>query len=84
MKNPLNSLDSPSRRQFVERTAKAAFGLSVMPFTDQVMAQNALPEGRKAKHIIYMFMSGLELAVTILMLWLKSWKRLILTAFLQF
>ena len=58
MKNPLNSLDSPSRRQFVERTAKAAFGLSVMPFTDQVMAQNALPEGRKAKHIIYMFMSG--------------------------
>jgi len=58
MKKELNSLDDLSRRAFVERTAKAAFGLSLMPFTDQVMAQNATTVGKPAKHIIYMFMSG--------------------------
>lgn len=58
MRNPLNSLDCPGRREFVERTAKAAFGLSLLPFTDNLLAQNALPGGKTAKHIIYMFMSG--------------------------
>lgn len=58
MKRQLNSLDCLSRRQFVERTAKAAFGLSLLPFTDQLIAQNAASGGKTAKHIIYMFMSG--------------------------
>lgn len=54
-KNPLNRLDPLSRRRFVEKTAKAALGLSLLPATDQIMAQAS---GGKAKHIIYMFMSG--------------------------
>ncbi len=58
MKEQLNSLDCQSRRQFIERTAKAAFGLSLLPATDQLIAQNATTVGKPAKHIIYMFMSG--------------------------
>ncbi|MEM9015724.1 MAG: DUF1501 domain-containing protein [Verrucomicrobiota bacterium] len=58
MKQLLNSLDGCSRREFVERTAKAVFGLSLMPFTDQVLAQNAATGGKTAKHVIYLFMSG--------------------------
>ncbi|MDF1862809.1 MAG: DUF1501 domain-containing protein [Verrucomicrobiales bacterium] len=58
MKRLLNSLDSPTRRQFIEKTAKAAFGVSLLPFTDQLLAENATTVGKPAKHIIYMFMSG--------------------------
>jgi len=55
MKPSLLDLDaSTSRRKFVERTAKTALGVSLLPAAEQVMAQSP---GR-AKHIIYMFMSG--------------------------
>ncbi|MCB1229969.1 MAG: DUF1501 domain-containing protein [Verrucomicrobiae bacterium] len=55
MKRVFNSLDPLSRRGFVERCAKAAMGVSLLPFADQVMAQSS---AGKAKHIIYMYMSG--------------------------
>lgn len=56
MKEQLHSLDQPTRRQFVERTARAAFGLSLIPAADRLIAQNS--SGKRAKHIIYMYMSG--------------------------
>ncbi len=56
MKKVFHSLDPLSRRHFVERCAKAAMGVSLMPFADQAIAQSA--SGGKAKHIIYMYMSG--------------------------
>ncbi len=55
MKNPLHRLDPLSRRNFVERTAKATLGLSMLPAAQQAMAQAG---GGKAKRIIYMYMSG--------------------------
>lgn len=55
MKSHLNSLDQLSRRQFVERTAKAMLGVSLLPGLDTAIAQG---KGGKAKHIIYMYMSG--------------------------
>lgn len=56
MKAALNALDPLSRRGFVERLAKAAMGVSLMPLADQVLAQQAV--GGKAKHIIYLYMAG--------------------------
>ncbi|MCB1062878.1 MAG: DUF1501 domain-containing protein [Verrucomicrobiae bacterium] len=55
MKRAFNSLDPLSRRSFVERMAKAAMGVSLLPLADQVLAQSA---GGKAKHIIYLYMAG--------------------------
>ncbi len=55
MKSAFNSLDPLSRRHFVERMAKAAMGVSLLPFADQALAQSA---GGKAKHIIYLYMAG--------------------------
>ena len=55
MKHALNSLDPLSRRQFAQRLARAAMGVSLLPMADQVMGQAV---GGKAKHIIYMYMAG--------------------------
>tara|TARA_R110002096_G_scaffold318022_11_gene512446 strand:+ start:10847 stop:12106 length:1260 start_codon:yes stop_codon:yes gene_type:complete len=52
--NELNHLDPISRRQFAERTAKAALGLSLVPAADTVLAE---AQG-KAKHVIYLYMAG--------------------------
>lgn len=58
MKEKLQSLDSPTRRQFVEGIAKSAFGVSLLPLTDTLLAQNSPAIAKPAKNIIYMFMSG--------------------------
>ncbi len=55
MTNHLSRIDSLSRRNFVERTAKTSLGLSLVPAAGKVMGQTG---SGKAKHIIYMFMSG--------------------------
>lgn len=55
MKHPLNALDSLSRRAFVERMAKAAMGVSLLPGADLAFGQSG---GGKAKHVIYLFMAG--------------------------
>lgn len=49
-------MDPLSRRQFAAGTAKAAFGLSMMPVLDNVMAQSG--NVGKAKHLIYFYMGG--------------------------
>lgn len=55
MKAQLNRLDDISRRLFVERTAKTALGVSLLPAANLAMAQ---AQGGKAKHVIYLYMSG--------------------------
>jgi len=55
MKKELQSLDPLSRRKFAERTAAAAFGLSLMPSMDKAMAATNVG---KAKHVIYIYMGG--------------------------
>ena len=61
MKSLLKSLAAPTRRQFVERCAAAAFGLQVIPGTrlqaDPVSFQNHAAFG-KAKHVIWIMLSG--------------------------
>ncbi|MDF1851383.1 MAG: DUF1501 domain-containing protein [Verrucomicrobiales bacterium] len=56
MKKELLSLDPLSRRHFAEKTAAAAFGLSLMPSMDEAMA--ATTTAGKAKHVIYIYMGG--------------------------
>lgn len=51
----LNRLDEVSRRQFVERTALTALGVSLLPGANLAMAQ---ARGGKAKHVIYLYMGG--------------------------
>lgn len=62
MKTSLHRLDPQSRRQFVERTALTAFGLSLMPSMDEAIAQAAASPagvpGGKAKNVIYLYMAG--------------------------
>lgn len=55
MKKEVNQLDSLSRRQFAERTATAALGLSLLPTMDQAIAETSTG---KAKHVIYIYMAG--------------------------
>ncbi|MEM1295561.1 MAG: DUF1501 domain-containing protein [Verrucomicrobiota bacterium] len=55
MKSPVYRLDSLSRRQFVERSAKTALGVSLLPAAENALAQAGTG---KAKNIIYMYMSG--------------------------
>ncbi|MCB1235491.1 MAG: DUF1501 domain-containing protein [Verrucomicrobiae bacterium] len=54
MKDQLMKLDPLSRRQFVERTAKTALGVSILPF----LAGKAVAAGGKAEHCIFFYMSG--------------------------
>lgn len=62
MKQILNSLDTPTRREFVERCAAKSFGLSILPAT-QLMAvdpaDDQTPAGfGKAKSVIWLMLSG--------------------------
>lgn len=57
LKNKLDSLDELSRRQFIERTAKTALGVSVLPVagaSPRVLASG----GGKAEHCIFFYMGG--------------------------
>ncbi len=60
MKNELHRLDPISRRAFVERTAAAAFGLSLSPGIDEAIAaaETGAPRIGKASHVIYLYMAG--------------------------
>jgi len=61
MSNPFLSWDSASRRQFMLNTAKTALGVTVFSQVDQLMAASAPAPagvGGKAKHVIYLYMSG--------------------------
>lgn len=57
MKDQLMKLDPLSRRQFVERTAKGALGVSILPF---LATPNSVrgAGGGKAEHCIFFYMSG--------------------------
>jgi hypothetical protein len=56
MKTELNKLDELSRRHFMERVAKTALGVSLLPLSEQVL-RAAAGQGR-AKRVIYLFMEG--------------------------
>ena len=61
MKQLLNSLDTPTRRQFVERCAATSFGLSIVPATRLVAAESAeqqLATFGKAKSVIWLMLGG--------------------------
>ena len=62
MKQLLNSLDTPTRREFVERCAAKSFGLSILPATQLMAAEPAdeqTPAGfGKAKRVIWLMLSG--------------------------
>ena len=62
MKQILNSLDTPTRREFVERCAAKSFGLSILPATQLIAADPAddqTPAGfGKAKRVIWLMLSG--------------------------
>ena len=61
MKQLLNSLDTSTRRQFVERCAAASFGLSIVPTAQLVAAESADPKPAtfgKAKSVIWLMLSG--------------------------
>ena len=62
MKQILNSLDTPTRREFVERCAAKSFGLSILPATQLMAAEPAdeqTPAGfGKAKRVIWLMLSG--------------------------
>ncbi len=61
MKQFLNSLEAPTRRQFVESCAAAAFGLNVIP-AKQLLADEASPTKHpafgKAKSVIWIMLGG--------------------------
>ncbi len=56
MKDQLMKLDPLSRRQFVERTAKTALGVSILPFFGGQAVRAA--GGGKAEYCIFFYMSG--------------------------
>ena len=61
MKQILNSLDAPTRRQFVERFAAASFGLSILPATQLAGRESANQKPAtfaKAKNVIWLMLSG--------------------------
>lgn len=66
MKSILNSLDVPTRRQFVERCAASAFGLSILPLSSSAAdepASNTQALKRttafgKAKSVIFLMLDG--------------------------
>lgn len=64
MKNAISKMDELSRRRFVESLAKTAFGVSILPAFEGMFgspaqaATAALNPGRKAEHVIYLFMNG--------------------------
>ena len=61
MKQLLNSFDTPTRRQFVERCAAASFGLSIVPAAQLVAAESAERKPAafgKAKSVIWLMLGG--------------------------
>jgi hypothetical protein len=61
MSNPFLKLDPASRREFMLRTAKTAFGVSVLSHFDNAFgASSPMPSGvgGKAKAVIYLYMAG--------------------------
>ena len=61
MKQLLDRLDAPPRRQFVERCAAAAFGLNVIPATQLLAGEtNSAPHPAfgKAKSVIWIMLDG--------------------------
>jgi len=61
MSNPFLKLDPASRREFMLRTAKTAFGVSVLSHFDNAFgAASPMPSGLggKAKAVIYLYMAG--------------------------
>ncbi|MCB1230714.1 MAG: DUF1501 domain-containing protein [Verrucomicrobiae bacterium] len=57
MKDQLMKLDPLSRRQFVERTAKTALGVSILPYLGG-QALRAAGSGGTAEYCIFFYMSG--------------------------
>ncbi|MGI9495531.1 MAG: DUF1501 domain-containing protein [Mariniblastus sp.] len=61
MKQFLNSLDPPTRRQFVERCAAMSFGLNIVPAT-QFISQTSIVQKPaafgKAKSVIWLMLDG--------------------------
>lgn len=61
MKNILNKADEPTRRQFMQNAARAYLGVHLFPMLGSSIASAAAEgaaKGAKAKHVIYLFMSG--------------------------
>jgi len=61
MSNPYLKLDPASRREFMLRTAKTAFGVSVLTHFDSAFGASSPVTsgvGGKAKSVIYLYMSG--------------------------
>lgn len=56
MKTELNKLDEFSRRQFMERVAKTALGVTLLPVGSKLA--HAAPGQGRAKRVIYLFMEG--------------------------
>ncbi|MGJ8644865.1 MAG: DUF1501 domain-containing protein [Luteolibacter sp.] len=61
MKQFLNKADEPTRRQFMTNAARAYLGVHLFPMLGPSIASAAAEgaaKGAKAKHVIYLFMSG--------------------------
>ena len=61
MKQILNSLDTPTRRQFIERCAAASLGLSIVPTAQLARAESAEQKPAafgKAKSVIWLMLGG--------------------------
>lgn len=56
--NKVTKLDDFSRRQFMSTAAKAALGVSVLPFALNNSADAQIRAGAQAKQIIYLYMNG--------------------------
>ena len=61
MKQLLNSLDVPTRRQFVERFAATSFGLSILPASQLAARESAVQPSAafgKARSVIWLMLDG--------------------------
>lgn len=61
MKQILNSLDPPTRRQFVERCAAMSFGLNILPATQFISQTSTVQKPAafgKAKSVIWLMLDG--------------------------
>ena len=61
MKNFINKADEPTRRQFMQNAARAYLGVHLFPMLGPSIASAAAEgaaKGAKAKHVIYLYMSG--------------------------
>jgi hypothetical protein len=61
MKHLLNKADEPTRRQFMLNAARTYLGVHLFPMLGPTVASAAAEgaaKGTKAKHVIYLFMSG--------------------------